>query len=108
MEGIQVHAPRPPAHIRAAIERDRAHAEERARRHLEREIEQRARARAVTCPGCGIGGFDGYCVACDYTGPALRIEHRNATAPPNARPRRCGHCGGTPPNCCVTMWMAAT
>ena len=73
MEGIQFHAPKPPAHVRAAIARDRGRLEEDMRRHHERAVERRA--RAITCPGCGFGGFDGYCIACTYSAPAP-VEYR--------------------------------
>jgi hypothetical protein len=82
MDGIRIDAPRPPAHILAAIERDRARVEERMRRHTEREIEERARARAVTCPGCGIGGFDG------TASPATTQGRRYASNTAAASPRR--------------------
>lgn len=77
MESFRIVGPRPRADVLAAIERDRARREQRARRYTP-PIETRANAGA--CPACGFGGFTGTkCVACWWT-PAegRRVEQRTA------------------------------
>lgn len=115
MDGLQIIGCKPRPDVVARIAADRERIEQRARRDTP-PVETRA-ARAP-CTTCGLRSwFNDAGTRCLYcgagqtrTGSPTRVEHRSrAATPPTPRVRRCGHCGGgNPPNCCATMWMAAT
>jgi hypothetical protein len=96
-------APRPDVAYRASLTRSRR--EQRAQRQLQRELEIRA---ADLCPNCGGPGYDGtYCTLCGHEAAAVNNGHRvDQRSARRVHSGRCGHCGGSWPDCCHYGWAA--